>query len=298
VIDLSEPVQAFLDYLVVECGLTPNTHAAYAGDLRLFERHLARRDLDDLSALRPADIESFLRFCRAEGLAESSTARALSAVRMFCRHLVMTGRLARDVSEAVEAPKTFHRLPDTLGPEEVEALLTAPDPAQDRFALRDRAAMLLLYATGMRASELASLRVADVNPRLGVVRVTGKGRKQRIVPVAGRALQAVEEYLRHTGRSFTGAATEPLLLTRGQNPFQRDDVYRIVWKYVRRTAITGHVSPHTLRHCFATQLLARGADLRAVQEMLGHADISTTQIYTHVDADRLRAIHARYHPRA
>ncbi|MFP4354121.1 MAG: tyrosine recombinase [Phycisphaerae bacterium] len=297
-IDISPQVEAFLDYLVVECGLASNTRKAYAHDLQRFAEHLQQRKIRKLSDLQPGDIEAFLRFCRNDGLAEPSTGRALSAVRMFCRHLVLEGHLARDVTESVEAPKTFNYLPDTLNAEQIESLLAAPETGQDRFALRDRAILLTLFATGMRASELAGLKVGDLNMRLGIVRVLGKGRKERIVPIARRALDAAADYLQSTGRNAKKDAGGNLFLTRSGRAVDRKDIYQIVRKYIRRAAIGGHASPHTLRHCFATQLLSAGADLRSVQEMLGHADIATTQIYTHVDADRLRSIHSKFHPRA
>jgi integrase/recombinase XerD len=217
---------------------------------------------------------------------------------MFCRYLVLQRVLGRDVSAVVDSPKKWHRLPTTLDLEHVEQLLAAPDDGQDVLAARDRAVLTVLYATGMRASELAGLKARDVNFHLGVVRVLGKGSKERIVPVAERALETVRDYLA-ARRPAAGREPlqEPLFLSRTGKRLRREDVYRLVRKYVRRAALRGNVTPHTLRHAFATHLLARGADLRSLQEMLGHADISTTQIYTHVDAARLKAIHKQFHPR-
>jgi integrase/recombinase XerD len=290
-------LRGFLDYLQAECGLSTNTRHAYRRDLCRFLAGLGRTG-HDLGRLTTGHVQAFLRDCRQGGLSVASIARGLAAVRMFCRYLVLQRVLARDVSAVVDSPKKWNRLPTVLGDDHVQERLSAPDDQQDVHACRDRAILTLLYATGMRAGELAGLHLRDVNFRLGVVRVLGKGNRERIVPVADAALDAIREYadgyrlvlVRDPGESA-------LFLSRTGRPLTREDVYRIVRKYVRRAALRGHVTPHTLRHAFATQLLARGADLRSVQEMLGHADIATTQVYTHVDAARLKAIHKRFHPR-
>ena len=198
-------------------------------------------------------------------------------------------------TSAIEPPRKWARLPGTLSHQAVRALLDAPNEREDAHWLRDRAILSLLYATGMRASELVSMKTADANVDLGVLRVIGKGNKERIVPVAAAALSRLQEYLRSSGRP--AGENGPALRSRTGRPLRREDVFRLVRKYVRRAAIRGHVSPHTLRHCFATQMLAGGADLRSLQEMLGHADIATTQIYTHVDVSRLKAVHKKFHPR-
>jgi len=290
-------LRGFLDYLQAECGLSTNTRHAYRRDLCRFFAALGPR-AGALSKLTPRDVERFLHSCRQEGLSVASIARALAAVRMFCRYLVLQRVLPRDVSAAIDSPKKWHRLPTVLDDSHVAELLAAPDEGQDVHALRDRAILTLLYATGMRASELTGLKLRDVNFNLGVVRVLGKGNKERIVPVAQAALERLRDYLRRPRpATHPPAPDQPLLGSRTGRPLRREDLFRLVRKYVRRAALRGNVTPHTLRHAFATQLLARGADLRSVQEMLGHADISTTQIYTHVDAARLKAIHKEYHPR-
>ena len=291
-------LRGFLDYLQAECGLSVNTRWAYRRDLCRFFVSLGP-DAENLALLTTRHVERFLHDCRREKLSVASIARALAAVRMFCRYLVLYQVLKRDVSAVVDAPKKWHRLPTVLEAGHVRQLLGAPDAAQDVHAARDAALLALLYATGMRASELAGLSVGDVSFRLGVVRVLGKGRKERVVPVAEPALEAVRAYLDGARKAVTDQ-TDPaatLFLSRTGRPLGREDVYRIVRKYVRRAALRGRIGPHTLRHAFATQLLAHGADLRSVQEMLGHADISTTQIYTHVDAARLKAVHKKFHPR-
>ncbi len=290
-------LRGFLDYLQVECGLSVNTRRAYRRDLCRFLGSVGAAGRNP-GGLTTRHIERFLHACRQEGLAVTSIARALAAVRMFCRYLVLQRVLARDVSAVVDSPKKWSRLPTVLDDEHVRELLAAPDDGQDVHAARDRAILTLLYATGMRASELAGLDVRDVNFNLGVVRVLGKGAKERIVPVAESALQTVRTYMTAARAALASdPAAGRLFLSRTGRGLSREDVYRTVRKYVRRAALRGNVTPHTLRHAFATQLLARGADLRSVQEMLGHADISSTQVYTHVDAARLKAIHKKYHPR-
>ncbi len=293
-------IRDFLDTLQVECGLSRNTRLAYAGDLKHFHDHLDEVALGRLESLGPSHIEGFLRFLRNRQLSDASISRALACIRMFCRHLVLHGILARDVSESIEAPKMHKRLPGVLDSQDVDRLLQAPQEGIDRHALRDRTILAMLYATGMRATEITTLKVRDVNANLGVVRVMGKGSKERIVPVADRALRLVREYLLQGRYKKTtlSESSDWLFLSRSGRKLSRVDVYRIVKKYVQRAAPNHPASPHTLRHCFATQLLSNGADLRSVQEMLGHADISTTQIYTHVDAARLKNIHKKFHPRA
>ena len=295
--DPSGALRGFLDYLQAECGLAANTRLAYGRDLRRFLDFLSRRDRG-LERLTVRDIEEFLRHDKDSGLCVSSVARGLAAVRMFCRYLVLQSLLPRDVSASLEAPKKWNRLPTVLDDSAARALIGAPQADTDTHAPRDRAILMLLYATGMRAAEAAGLAVGDVNARLGIVRVMGKGGRERIVPVAAEALAAVQEYVtRHRRALAADRDGGRLFLSRSGRTLAREDIFRIVRKYVRRSALRGRVSPHTLRHCFATQLLSHGADLRAVQEMLGHADIASTQVYTHVDSARLKAVHRRFHPR-
>jgi len=286
----------FLDYLQAECGLAVNTRKAYRQDLTRFLAHLPnRRDLSQLTSL---DVEHFLGVDRQAGRSVASVARALAAVRMFCRYLVIQRVLDKDVSAAIDAPKKWNRLPTVLDDEAVRMLMAEPEAGQDTLALRDRAILAVLYATGIRAGELAGLLLTDVNANLGVIRVLGKGSKERVVPIAGDALKLIDEYLRLGRPARAGQSSQPaLFVSRTGRPLRREDVFRIVRKYVRRAALRGNVTPHTLRHSFATQLLSHGADLRSVQEMLGHADIATTQIYTHVDSSRLRSLHRKFHPR-
>jgi integrase/recombinase XerD len=293
-----EHLTGFLDYLQAECGLALNTRKAYRRDLLKLLDHLAERGLTQLSQMTSADVELFVRQLHDAQLAEATIVRALAATRMFCRYLVQMRILPSDISDGVEGPKRPRHLPAVLSAEAVDALLNAPDPAQDMHALRDQAMLLMLYATGMRASELTRLVMTDVNFSLGIVRVLGKGHKERLVPVAPKALAAVETYLQDSRPQLIRHEVQTLFVSRTGREMSREDVYRLVRKYVKRAAIRTKVSPHTLRHSFATQLLSNGADLRSVQEMLGHSDVSTTQIYTHVDAERIRAVHQQFHPRA
>ncbi len=296
--DAQEHLLGFLDYLQAECGLSLNTRKAYRRDLSHFLDYAAGGGLAALGELTAAIIQDFLRHSKDDGLAVSSIGRSLAAVRMFCRYLVIQNVLKADVSSVVDTPKKWRYLPTVMDDPTTRTLLSAPDDDADRFSVRDRAMLAMLYATGVRAAELAGMKLTDLNVHLGVVRVLGKGSKERIVPVAGEALTAVREYVERLRPVLTADPKQPhLFLSRSGQKLPREDVYRIVTKYVRRQGMRGNVTPHTLRHCFATQLLSRGADLRSVQEMLGHADIATTQIYTHVDANRLKSIHKRFHPR-
>ena len=289
----------FLDYLQAECGLSNNTRKAYQHDLRRYLRYAADCGAAKPSQFAPRHVEDFMRREKHAGRSTATIARELAAVRTFCKYLVLNGFMPRDVTSSIEAPKKWQRLPTVMDDPSARTLLAAPDPATDAFATRDRAMLSLLYATGMRAAELSGLAVADVNFNLGVIRVLGKGNKERIVPVAAEALDDLQDYLRHDRPALaTGRQADSLFLSRTGRALAREDVFRTVRKYVRRAAIRGRISPHTLRHCFATQLLSRGADLRSVQEMLGHADIATTQIYTHLDAARLKAVHKKFHPRS
>lgn len=297
-VDSVRHLRAFLDYLQVECGLAQNTRKAYSLDLRYFLNSLCEQGITDLADLSPRHVEGFLRQMHRDELSTSTACRRLAAVRMFCRYLVIERVLVRDVSAGIDSPRKWSRLPTVMDENAIRALLDAPREESDRFALRDRAMLTLLYATGMRASELAGLNVSDVNTNIGVIRILGKGNKERIVPVATQALNVMDTYITQGRHALLrDEAQQRMFLSRTGKTLAREDVYRIIRKYVQRAALRGNISPHTLRHCFATQLLSHGADLRSVQEMLGHADIATTQIYTHVDAGRLKAIHAKFHPR-
>ncbi len=295
--ELESHLRGFLDYLAAECGLAVNSQKAYRRDLAKFFDFLGDRHVAP-AAIKPADISEFMRHLKGSGLCVASIARALAGVRMFCRYLVMAQVLPSDISAVVDSPKKWNRLPTVLDDRSVRHLIEAPQQTPGPLSVRDKAILTLLYATGMRAGEIVGLGVNDVNASLGVVRVLGKGSKERIVPIAPQAIQAVSEYVQQCRQRLPqGRDKGVLLLSRAGKPLAREDIFRLVRKHVRHASVRGNVSPHTLRHSFATELLSHGADLRSVQEMLGHATIVTTQIYTHVDAARLRAIHKKFHPR-
>jgi len=284
--------------LISECGLARNTIEAYGRDLREFIADLDARDLARASQVSPARIVDYLVRLSQRGLALSSTARHLVSIRMFLRYLFIVGILIEDVSALLESPKKWRRLPHTLRQTQVEALLAAPRPGEPFYA-RDRAILEMLYATGMRVSELAAVRMQDLNLQVGYVRCFGKGGRERIIPMGSHAIAAVEQYVRGLRNVLSEAAADQdaLLLSRTGRPLDRTNIWRLVHHYATVAGIAMPVGPHTLRHCFATHLLEGGADLRIVQELLGHADVATTQIYTHVDGSRLKSVHQRFHPR-
>ena len=287
----------FLNYLSVEGGLSVNTLLGYGRDLMMFGSFCRLHRIERLCDVRPEHIYDFLRSLGKAGRAEASIKRALVAVKMLLRFGVATGIAVDDFATLIDGPKLWQRLPTVAGKEKVLQLLQAPTP-EDPYYLRDKALLELLYATGCRASEAAGLRTPDLNLTIGYVRCLGKGRKERVIPLGRSAIAALTEYLRDCrpglAKPFSG---DSLFLSRTGRKLDRIDVWRIVKHYALRAGMSANMTAHTLRHCFATHLLSGGADLRAVQEMLGHASVSTTQIYTHVDSDRLRAIHKKFHPR-
>ncbi len=289
-------VKRFLDYVFLECGLSGATVTAYRRDLSEFWDHLVARQVGPAD-ITIDDVQSHLIALRTRGLAVSSIARHLATIKVFLRFLHAERVLKRDVADLIESVKKWRRIPETVRYQQVEALLTAPDP-YDEFYFRDRALLELLYATGMRASEVVDLTLKQINLELGYVRCIGKGRKERIVPVGRPAIEAVRNYLELLRPKLLGERFEDaLFLSRTGRPLDRTNIWRLVKKYASCAGITQPLSPHTLRHCFATHLLAGGADLRIVQELLGHADVVTTEIYTHVDETRLKQVHQKFHPR-
>lgn len=287
-----------MEYLLSECGLSQNTIEAYQRDLREFIDVLDDRDICSPARIAPQIVREYLVRLSERRLALSSIARHLVSVKMFLRYLFIVGLLTEDVASLLETPKKWQHLPQTLRPRQVEAILSAPQPG-DPFYSRDRAILELLYATGMRVSELAALRVRDVNLNVGYVRCFGKGRKERVVPIGSYAIDAVREYIHGLRMALTELAghVEALFVSRTGRPLDRTNIWRLVSGYAAAAGMPTPIGPHTLRHCFATHLLQGGADLRIVQELLGHADVTTTQIYTHVDTSRLKSIHQRCHPR-
>jgi integrase/recombinase XerD len=293
--DLVEEITAFRDYLRAERGMADNTVTAYGHDLDRYAAWVADGGARDVRKPTLGELADYLGFLREEQLAPASVARHLVALKMFYRFLRLEERADAVAVELLASPSLWERIPTILSPESVEKLLTAPLPA-DRFYLRDRAMLETLYATGCRASEVVNLKVSDLYLDAGFLKAFGKGSKQRIVPLGSKAVSALRTYL-GDGRPGTIDAAEYVFLSRAGRRLDREVLWLIVKKYVRRAGLPKKTSPHTLRHSFATHLLSGGADLRAVQEMLGHASIGTTQIYTHVDRNRLREMHRRFHPR-
>jgi integrase/recombinase XerD len=293
-------LERFHDYLAFERGLSPRTLEAYGRDTDRFQAFLAVRGVMAPGDATTRDLREYTYHLRDQGLAPTSIRRALSAIRTYFGFLLAEGLIDTDPSENLDAPAVWRRLPNVLGREDVERLLQAPDP-DDRLYWRDRSLLEFAYASGVRVSELTSLKVRDVDLEEQFATVYGKGSKERLVPVGRAAVDALRIYLRDLRPRLDpgrGRGEGVLFLNARGGALSRMGVWKILQKHVARAGITSRVTPHTLRHSFATHLLEGGADLASVQEMLGHSDISTTQIYTHVDRDYLRDVHRRYHPRS
>ena len=281
----------FIAYLRIERGLARNTLDAYSRDLTLYFQHLGTTEV---TRATPQQVSAFIRFLYDRDLKPRSAARALAAVRGLHRFLLLERATTENPTSVVESPQAFAPLPHFLTLEEVDKLIAAPSTVTP-IGIRDRAMIEVLYATGLRVSELIGLKMDGVNLEAGFVRCIGKGSKERVVPLGESACAAVTTYL---GRARGQHASEFLFLTPAGNPLTRQEFWGLLHRHAKTTDIRKHISPHILRHSFATHLLERGADLRAVQMMLGHAEISTTQIYTHVIRERLKAIYKSFHPRA
>ncbi len=287
-------LDGFLNYLTVEKGLARNTVESYERDLRRYLRFMKAKGPDDIS---PSDVVSFMTGLASEGAATPSAARSLAAIRGFHKYLLIDGLAHADPTTNLETPRGWKRLPKTLSSADVESLLNQPDAATP-IGLRDKAMLELLYATGLRVSELVGLRLPDINLERGFLTVIGKGSKERAVPLGEVAARAVGDYLSGARRALlNGGESDMLFISSKRRGITRQMFWERIKSYTVRAGIGQNVSPHTLRHSFATHLLDNGADLRAVQAMLGHSDISTTQIYTHVSRERLKKIHEQYHPR-
>jgi len=290
-------IDSYLDHLRIERRLADHTVVSYSRDLQHLAAFAAGCERP-LTALARADLEAFGRHLMTEGLAPRSVARAVAATRGFYRYLAVTRRVETNPADDLQAPRLWSVLPTALAADDVERLLAQPDVTTPR-GLRDRALIELLYATGLRVSELLALRMSDVDLEAGHLTCTGKGQKQRLVPIGDEAGQWVSRYQREARGRLLSRGSSPRLFVnaRGGTALTRSGFWRILKAYGRGAGIARHLSPHVLRHSFATHLLEHGADLRAIQMMLGHADLSTTQIYTHVLEARMRALYDRFHPR-
>jgi integrase/recombinase XerD len=295
---LDEEIQQFLDHLRVERELTPATLEAYGRDLTLFARFAVDRKVKGGAEVRSIDVLDYLAFLTDRKLAPRSQARRLIALRQLFKFLKAERHCPNDPTEDVDLPRYGRKLPEFLTVEEVDRLLAAPDRATPRGA-RDAAMLETLYATGLRVSELVKLRLRDVNFDAGYLMAFGKGRKERLVPVGESALGSLRSYVEGSRHVFSGGrAEDALFLTHHGGSMTRQGFWKLLGRYATVAAIRKRISPHKLRHSFATHLVERGADLRAVQAMLGHADIGTTEIYTHLSRGHLRALYDRFFPRA
>jgi integrase/recombinase XerD len=295
---LAGDIVSFRHYIQAERGLAKNSILAYGRDLERFQLWVADGGLKDYLQPTVRELSHFLAHCREEQLAAPTVARHLVALKTFYRYLRLEERVQQNAVELLSSPALWDRIPQVLSPEAVDKLLMAPR-GDERFYLRDRALLETLYATGSRASEVTSLKLADTYLDSGFCKCVGKGNKQRVVPLGGKAIAALRSYLANLRPVLVRPNPDApwVFVSRGGKALTREMLWILVKKYVRRVGLNAKVSPHTLRHSFATHLLAGGADLRTVQELLGHANIRTTQHYTHVDRDRLRAIHRQFHPK-
>ena len=287
----------FLSYLTVERGLASNTLDAYGRDLARYLDYLERRQLETLESIKPAVVLSFLSHLKTSGLSARSRARSLAALRTFHKFLVREKFASDDPTDQVVSPKSLTALPHTLSPLDVDSLLASPK-GETPLAWRDRAMLEIIYATGLRVSELVALKLSDLQMDVGYLTAFGKRSKQRIVPLGEAAVASLRDYL-HYGRPSLDKdrGSHYLFLNRSGEGLTRQGFWKIIKRRGLEAGIRQSITPHTMRHSFATHLLENGADLRSVQAMLGHADISTTQIYTHVTRERLRKMHAQHHPR-
>jgi len=287
----------FLDYLKVEAGLAENTILGYGRDLVGFLEHCEEKGIRVMRQVTAQSIREYQRRLTVNNRDESTIKRCIVAIRMFLRFAKMNGLVEDDFSAVLDTPKLWQKLPIVCSKQKVLDLLRAPVP-EEPFYQRDRAILELLYATGLRASELAGLKTGDINVDIGYLRCIGKGRRERVIPIGAAAIAAIVEYVKGLRNKLAKPCSgDWLFLSRTGRPLGRIEIWRLIKKYAARAGMPKNMTVHTLRHCFATHLLSGGADLRSVQEMLGHVDICTTQIYTHVDQERLKNIHKRYHPR-
>jgi len=286
-------IDAFVDALWVENGLSKNTLSAYASDLRIFNKSLSI----PMEQASNSDIRLFLSQRYDQGISARSSARILSSLRRFYTYLLREKQVTTDPTALIDQPQLGRPLPDTLSEHDVELLLEAPE-LSSILGARDKAMLEMLYATGLRVSELVNLSNDQINLRMGVLRVTGKGNKERLVPIGEQALSCLDDYMQHSRKALLSERQcSTIFVTNRGAGMTRQAFWHIIKRYAKKAGITKELSPHTLRHAFATHLLNHGADLRVVQLLLGHSDLSTTQIYTHVANERLKELHSLYHPR-
>jgi integrase/recombinase XerD len=294
---MKDTIDNFLYFLEVERGVSVNTIQSYRGDLEKFSAFLGKSK-KNISAVKREDISNYLMYLKDMELSATTIARNLAALKTFWKFMVAEQIVPENVAAVVETPRTWKNIPDVLNRSEVEKLLEAPS-GRKPAAIRDKAILELMYATGLRVSEVKDLRSANVNLEAGFVKCSGKGGKERIVPMGRVAGKAIARYIESARPKLASKGSDPhLFLSKLGRALSRQSIWKMIQKYTKLAGIKKHITPHTLRHSFATHLLEGGAELRGVQEMLGHADISTTQIYTHVNKERLKKVHQEFHPRA
>lgn len=294
---MKEIIGEFISYLAVERGLAKNTLSAYTRDLEKYLGYLSERKITDPNQIIREHVTGFMMDLKKHGLSATSICRHLAAVKMFHRFMVRESFSKEDPTTLVDTPKLFKRVPEVLTQKEIEAILEAAQKVRSKEQ-RDYVIIELFYASGMRVSELVDLKLTSVNFDIGFVRAVGKGSKERIIPIGKSAREALLFYCEKIRPRLANASTgDVLFISRLGKKISRQSIWKIIKMYARLAGIKKNIKPHTLRHTFATHLLEHGADLRSVQEMLGHADISTTQIYTHVDRERLKSVHKEFHPR-
>jgi integrase/recombinase XerD len=295
---MDELIESFLNYISVERGLSRNTIISYSEDLKAYADYLKTRSFGSISATTKNEIVGFMMARKDRGMAANSVARSLAAIRMFYRFLVRERVLKSDPSSLVESPKLWKKIPETLSVNEVDTLLSQPNVRDQKQGIRDRAILETLYATGMRVSEVVNLKLDNVNMEVGFLRCIGKGDKERVIPLGKKAITSIKRYLESSRPVLLKKKeSDVLFVSRLGKKISRQSLWKLIKRYAKLARIKKTIKPHILRHSFATHLLERGADLRSVQEMLGHANISTTQLYTHINKERLKSIHRLYHPR-
>jgi len=291
-------ITEYITYLDVEEGLSPNTIEAYLHDTNRYISYLLTQGVSSPQRVRKETVLRYIEELRGLGLSPSSVSRNFSAIRSYHQFLYRERKVSSDPTETIEVTSLKRKLPDVLSVEDTIRLLESPDTSTP-LGMRDRAMLEFAYATGVRVSELVSMRIQNVLFDENVVRITGKGSKQRMVPLGATAKERVREYLRIVRPGLAGGESRDILFLNARGgPLSRMGFWKILRKYVIKAGITTHTSPHTLRHSFATHLLEGGADIRVIQELLGHSNISTTEIYTHIDREYLKEVHREFHPRA
>ena len=294
---MKELIGEFINYIAVERGLAKNTLSAYTRDLKKYLEFLAGKKATNPNSIAREHVTAFMMSLKKDGLSTTSICRNLAAIKMFHRFLVRESFSKEDPTTLIDTPKLFKRVPEVLSQKEIDLILQVAQKAGTKNK-RDYAIVELFYASGMRVSELVDLKLTSINFDIGFVRALGKGSKERLIPIGKKAREALAYYCEKVRpKLLKTASTDILFLSQQSKKLSRQSVWKIIKAYASLAGIKKNIKPHTLRHTFATHLLEHGADLRSVQEMLGHADISTTQIYTHVDRERLKSVHKEFHPR-